>query len=583
METATTRVTQLLKSFAGTNVSTVNMKYAGKQAHLTITGNDLPEDILRATVFGDKKLSSDKTKKKDDTTGPVRIDHIEGTDIVMTRGRKEDVERVQDIIKGVEERAKDQAKPEGPPFDGPVQIEFIEGTDIFITRGRKEDVDRVQGVIKRIQDEARLKALTRPDDSQELANTISKLEFEVIDLEVSLEAQKAKLKQPNANHKPTAGYINSQIDSLPQVKKLREEIQAREESLEQIEAVAKNGRESSSYINTETKLRSQRDQLSQLREESKGLVIAQIAEKDEADLQNEVTAKQAQLKRKRTLLARVKERYEELRTKARTPIHVEVNEAKDGLKIQGSKEDVERAEQVIKQGQKERELSPNAKLQVSYEIPEDVEENSWRLLIEGFLAGKGMPKENISLKFSTNSVLVVDSDGKPGGVVQSGQTIGKIREKKGKILTIEATHAETVQLEEFLKSLGAEFYVDENSSSLRSYRLETPVSEEIIAVMRELFADTFDSMRIQSRGPNDLIIYATRKQHEKIARVIKQLDSLAVPGDRSNMNERRDLSNASKTPYVSCHPQGTLLHHELSSNHFAFGSWSIAALRQKAS
>ena len=37
---------------------------------------------------------------------------------------------------------------------GPVQIEFLEGTNVFVTRGRKEDVDKVMVLVDEIEDAA---------------------------------------------------------------------------------------------------------------------------------------------------------------------------------------------------------------------------------------------------------------------------------------------------------------------------------------------------------------------------------------------------------------------------------------------
>ena len=39
--------------------------------------------------------------------------------------------------------------------DLPVKVEFIEGTDVFMSRGRKEDVDKAMQVIDKVNEAAR--------------------------------------------------------------------------------------------------------------------------------------------------------------------------------------------------------------------------------------------------------------------------------------------------------------------------------------------------------------------------------------------------------------------------------------------
>jgi hypothetical protein len=39
--------------------------------------------------------------------------------------------------------------------DAPVQIEYVEGTDVLMTRGRKEDVERMTTIVSDIEEAAR--------------------------------------------------------------------------------------------------------------------------------------------------------------------------------------------------------------------------------------------------------------------------------------------------------------------------------------------------------------------------------------------------------------------------------------------
>ena len=192
-------------------------------------------------------------------------------------------------------------------------------------RGRQEkNVQQLQRRVKLLSKDlevipdlssGNMTIINRPNPAQDIMDQIRETQFDVADLRASVSALQSTIQDPNSNYVPTSTYINTQIDSLPQVKQLREAIQQNEVLLGQIEATAKQGRASSSYINTENALRSQRGQLTQLRTETKGLVLSQITEMDKSDLERDLKVAQTELNRKNTLLATLNERYQELRTR----------------------------------------------------------------------------------------------------------------------------------------------------------------------------------------------------------------------------------------------------------------------------
>jgi hypothetical protein len=71
--------------------------------------------------------------------GSAQVELLEGPDVLVLRGKREDVHRIGDAL------------TRGQRAAGRAQIELLEGLDVLVLRGKREDVHRIGDALTRVQ------------------------------------------------------------------------------------------------------------------------------------------------------------------------------------------------------------------------------------------------------------------------------------------------------------------------------------------------------------------------------------------------------------------------------------------------
>ena len=178
----------------------------------------------------------------------------------------------------------------------------------------------------------------RPNPVEELLGLIRAEEFKVAEAEAWISGIRQTLA--DSDFATSTSLIQAKIDSLPNVRQLREQIRMDEARLAQIEAKSRQGRDSTAYINAENNLRELKDRLNLLRVTSEEQAITELREMDRVDIERALKEKQTELKKHQSLVANLEEDYSQKRATM----------AKDGgnrLQLEFALQDLTRAHDLL--------------------------------------------------------------------------------------------------------------------------------------------------------------------------------------------------------------------------------------------
>ena len=170
--------------------------------------------------------------------------------------------------------------------------------------------------------------------TQDLMDRIAEADFEVADLEAAVSAIQGSLDTSTYDVSPA--LVQSRLDSLPEVQALRKEIQNHGVMLGKIEATALNGKDSSSYINTQNKIDSLTQELEMLRANSESAMFEEVRALDRMEIERELALKKTELEQRRSVVRTLKKRYDEKREKIQ-------EEGNTRLEFQFASEELQRA------------------------------------------------------------------------------------------------------------------------------------------------------------------------------------------------------------------------------------------------
>ena len=170
--------------------------------------------------------------------------------------------------------------------------------------------------------------------TQGLMDRIADADFEVDDLDAAVAAIEASLDTNTYNVSPA--LVQSRIDSLPDVLSMREEIGTFEAMLGRIEATAAQGKNASSYINTQNRIENLKLQLATLRANSEESMFDEVRALDRMDVEKELILKKTMLEQKKRVVRSLEKRYQEEREKVQ-------EEGNTRLEFQFASEELQRA------------------------------------------------------------------------------------------------------------------------------------------------------------------------------------------------------------------------------------------------
>lgn len=209
-------------------------------------------------------------------------------------------------------------------------------------KSQASTVARLQGLVKSLSKSLEVvpdftnQIVVRGEVSptQDLMDRIAEADFEVADLEAAVAAIQGSLQGDTYTVSPA--LVQSRIDSLPAVEAVRKEIQRLNVVLGQVEAAHAKGKDSTSYINTQNKIASLKQELEVMRNSSMVSMEDEVRALNRMEIEKELASKRTELEQKRGVVVTLKKRYDEKRDKIQ-------QEGNTRLEFQFAAEELQRA------------------------------------------------------------------------------------------------------------------------------------------------------------------------------------------------------------------------------------------------